>query len=892
MSGDSKHRIKPIVLMTLLLASGIPLSNNVLAESEDPTLTYFHAGSSSEYINEISTHYDSYSQSTDWVIDVAYSFEGANARVCVAKIEMPTYDFRSNSPNCSYGDFSLLSYSLYGDLFAIRSQRELVSWDSEGSEWNSVYSFNFDVVAILASPHYVEPSAILVGTNDGIIHWVTTSGDRIDYTQTEGEITAFSQNLYNWINSRVTVSLVEDVLAFDFNSDSLELTGSILTDIGASDFVVELMPIDDEGFYEPIDYLTTQNDYLQAWSLAEDRRVDGYSFQGKGGEIQDIDGAPLCFFYTAHEDGSVYAINACDVDSDELSIESRNKFGSISRGSCDCARVSYVDGDIPHTFVASSGSTIFVWHQNQESEGEGEAGYTVPSSTIFQSETPLWQLKDEEWSDMLCDMGLMCFMKHVIAAPDNERLTYIDTTVYLEVKGGARKPVNAIISDQYGSVVSEEPMECFESGSDATCSVHLQIESNIKRDLAFNSAADMFYGESDSIFNQAIYGAATNFLITALLSAVCAAFAVPSVGTSCIFLAIWVKVKSITTIISLASYANVISDSLGSYENEAFPNRYISAIEVDGTTVDISDIRLHRLNDVDDSTISSLGSKDTLEFLAFSPVDLVLLDDGVELTDHEDMIQLTGDWPIEAVMIQGTGDYTVEVEGTGSGAYSLIGLRNDADTTATESDPAAASVAFLAEREQPISYGQTVSYSTIDRWDWDDEETVDWGYTEDDWFDDSYSDPEGELLMILIPIFLVVALGFVFVRRRGLTHSVLLGKSPTTPRPPGLGRVQRPPGLPGIGPSHIPRHSEQGSISRPPGLPRLDSLKSSMPIRPPELHLAQPREGVPRPKDLIDEIDNPMDSSTQPETSSEQLAPEGYGSKANHPEVPRPDDWD
>jgi hypothetical protein len=145
-----------------------------------------------------------------------------------------------------------------------------------------------------------------------------------------------------------------------------------------------------------------------------------------------------------------------------------------------------------------------VWHQNQESEGEGEVGYTVPSSAIFQSETPPWQLKDEEWSDLLCDMGLMCFMKHVIAAPDNERLTYIDTTVYLEVKGGARKPVNAIISDQYGSVVSEEPMECFESGSDATCSVHLQIESNIKRDLAFNSAADMFYGESDSIFNQAI----------------------------------------------------------------------------------------------------------------------------------------------------------------------------------------------------------------------------------------------------------------------------------------------------------------------------------------------------------------------------------------------------
>jgi hypothetical protein len=483
-------------------------------------------------------------------------------------------------------------------------------------------------------------------------------------------------------------------------------------------------------------------------------------------------------------------------------------------------------------------------------------------------------------------------MKHVIAAPDNERLTYIDTTVYLEVKGGARKPVNAIISDQYGSVVSEEPMECFESESDATCSVHLQIESNIKRDLAFNSAADMFYGESDSIFNQAIYGAATNFLITALLSAVCAAFAVPSVGTSCIFLAIWAKVKSITTIISLASYANVISDSLGSYENEAFPNRYISAIEVDGTTVDISDIRLHRLNDVDDSTISSLGSKDTLEFLAFSPVDLVLLDDGVELTDHEDMIQLTGDWPIEAVMIQGTGDYTVEVEGTGSGTYSLIGLRNDADTTATESDPAAASVAFLAEREQPISYGQTVSYSTIDRWDWDDEETVDWGYTEDDWFDDSYSDPEGELLMILIPIFLVVALGFVFVRRRGLTHSVLLGKSPTTPRPPGLGRVQRPPGLPGIGPSHIPRHSEQGSITRPPGLPRLDSSKSSMPIRPPELHLAQPREGVPRPKDLIDENENLIDSLTQSKASPEPSAPEGYGSKANHLEVPRPDEWD
>jgi len=878
--------------MTLLLASGIPLSNNVLAESEDPTLTHFHAGSSSEYINEISTHYDSYSQSTDWVIDVAYSFEGANARVCVAKIEMPTYDFRSNSPNCSYGDFSLLSYSLYGDLFAIRSQRELVSWDSEGSEWNSVYSFNFDVVAILASPHYVEPSAILVGTNDGIIHWVTTSGDRIDYTQTEGEITAFSQNLYNWINSRVTVSLVEDVLAFDFNSDSLELTGSILTDIGASDFVVELMPIDNAEYYAPIDYLTTQNDYLQAWSLAEDRRVDGYSFQGKGGEIQDIDGAPLCFLYTAHEDGSVYAINACDVDSNELSIESRNKFGSISRGSCDCARVSYVEGDLPHTFVASSGSTIFVWHQNQESEGEGDMGYTVPSSTIFQSETPLWQLKDEEWSDLLCDMGLMCFMKHVIAAPDNERLTYIDTTVSLAVMGGARKPVNAIISDQYGSVVSEEPMECIESGSDATCSVHLQIESNIKRDLAFNSAADMFYGESDSIFNQAISGAATNFLITALLSAVCAIFAFPSAGSSCIFLAIWVKVKSITTIISLASYANVISDSLGSYENEAFPNRYISAIEVDGTTVDISDIRLHRLNDVDDSTISSLGSKDTLEFLAFSPVDLVLLDDGVELTDHEDMIQLTGDWPIEAVMIQGTGDYTVEVEGTGSGTYSLIGLRNDADTTATESDPAAASVAFLAEREQPISYGQTVSYSTIDQWDWDDEETVDWGYTEDDLFEYPPSDPEGELLMILIPIFLVVALGFVFVRRRGLTHSVLLGKSSSTSRPPSLGRVQRPPGLPGMGPSHIPRHSEQGSITRPSGLPRLDSSKSSMPIRPPELHLAQPREGVPIPKDLIDEIDNLMDSLTQPETSPEPSAPEGYGSKAHHPEVPRPDEWD
>ena len=65
-----------------------------------------------------------------------------------------------------------------------------------------------------------------------------------------------------------------------------------------------------------------------------------------------------------------------------------------------------------------------------------------------------------------------------------------------------------------------------------------------------------------------------------------------------------------------------------------------------------------------------------------------------------------------------------------------------------------------------------------------------------------------------------------------------------------------------------------------------------MPIRPPELHLAQPREGVPIPKDLIDEIDNLMDSLTQPETSPEPSAPEGYGSKAHHPEVPRPDEWD
>jgi hypothetical protein len=65
-----------------------------------------------------------------------------------------------------------------------------------------------------------------------------------------------------------------------------------------------------------------------------------------------------------------------------------------------------------------------------------------------------------------------------------------------------------------------------------------------------------------------------------------------------------------------------------------------------------------------------------------------------------------------------------------------------------------------------------------------------------------------------------------------------------------------------------------------------------MPIRPPELHLAQPREGVPRPKDLIDENENLIDSLTQSKASPEPSAPEGYGSKANHLEVPRPDEWD
>jgi len=328
-------------------------------------------------------------------------------------------------------------------------------------------------------------------------------------------------------------------------------------------------------------------------------------------------------------------------------------------------------------------------------------------------------------------------------------------------------------------------MICTAYSGNSGCTAEITVQtSNVKSQL-FETTMNTLHDGMEQYFESQAEGRATDLFVKIAIPVICTVVGVVagavSVGTAAIptgvgcVHALWTLygiVKSVSFLLSLVTYYNIVDDNLGIYENKVFPNHYLSAIEVDGVVHDIQDHKLERLNDVSQWELESFGEHDKLEFFGFSPVDFKLYRDGQMTNDDEDLFQITGNSPLEALLvINPDNDDALRVEGTGSGVYSLVGIYNDADISSTDSgdEEAPFATAFLIEKDTQISNGQTVTYLDYDYWSWDEEAELKSEGQSSTTSDECCSDPEGDLFLGIVSFLLIsglIAAVVVIIRKR------------------------------------------------------------------------------------------------------------------------------
>ncbi|PXY76085.1 MAG: hypothetical protein CXX81_16080, partial [Methanobacteriota archaeon] len=447
------------------------------------------------------------------------------------------------------------------------------------------------------------------------------------------------------------------------------------------------------------------------------------------------------------------------------------------------------------------------------------------------------QQPNHDWKNgLLCRVELLCFQKMVSAADDSDKLTYIDQEVIITVPNtDGTESVNVIITDENGAIVLRQPMTCTYVGGGSTCTGDIAIETQEVKAYFDDTIGDIVHDGLAEFFKNEAEGLTTSILVKIAIPVVCvvvgiiagvvsAGVAAIPVGSAC-YHALWglyVVVKSITFLLSLVTYYNIVDDNLGSYENKVFPNRYVSAIEVNGVTRDMVDVRLDRLNDVSESELEEIGKHDSLEFIGLSPIDFQLSRNGATLADDEDLLRISGDSAFEMMLVIDPEQHdAVIVEGTGDGTYSIIGIYNDADISVGNYDDEEAVFAnlFMAEEDVSISDGEIINYVDHDSMNW---------YNEAD-MESSWAKPLNIALIILSIISLAGACYFMVLKR-----SKGKDDTQTTKLPEGMPpRVNTPKGMP-LG---NPMMQQQPMIPQQP-------MMQQQPMIPPE---GMPARGQPLP---------------------------------------------
>jgi hypothetical protein len=361
----------------------------------------------------------------------------------------------------------------------------------------------------------------------------------------------------------------------------------------------------------------------------------------------------------------------------------------------------------------------------------------------------------------------------VASADDSDSLTYIDQELSVSVNDrDADEDVLAIITDANGNIISRVPLTCSEYSS--SCSARIGIDTiGVKSEL-FSAVENAFHDGAEEYFTSKVEGATTAFFVNVAIIAICVVVgiiagtvsggiaAIP-IGTGCFHAlkTLYGVVKSIAFLYSLVTYYNIIDDNLGSYENDVFPNRYLSAIEVGGTTHSVGDIRLNRLNDVSMSDLTEVGQQDSLEYFGFSPVDFEQTRNDLRVGDHENVIQISGNTEFESLLILNPSiSDSVCVVGTGEGDYSIIGIYNDANRPVGADGHEFATV-FMNHKDEPTSTGSMIFY---DAGGWYEEADTQWSESPDE------SDRDTILIWVvsitLVVIVVVIATISLITRRR------------------------------------------------------------------------------------------------------------------------------
>jgi len=479
------------------------------------------------------------------------------------------------------------------------------------------------------------------------------------------------------------------------------------------------------------------------------------------------------------------------------------------------------------TDLSSRGDNDIFVAKIYSSEGNSNEGN---SGSILQQPNHDWK------NGLLCRVELLCFQKMVSAADDADKLTYIDQEVIITIPNtDGTESVNAIITDENGAIVLRQPMTCTFVGGSSTCTGDIAIETQEVKAYFDDTIGDIVHDGLAEFFKNEAAGLTTSILVKIAIPVVCvvvgiiagvvsAGVAAIPVGSAC-YHALWglyVVVKSITFLLSLVTYYNIVDDNLGSYENKVFPNRYVSAIEVNGVTRDMVDVRLDRLNDVSESELEEIGKHDSLEFIGLSPIDFQLSRNGATLADDEDLLRISGDSAFEMMLVIDPEQHdAVIVEGTGDGTYSIIGIYNDADISVGNYDDEEAVFAnlFMAEEDVSISDGEIINYVDHDSMNW---------YNEAD-MESSWAKPLNIALIILSIISLAGACYFMVLKR-----SKGKDDTQTTKLPEGMPpRVNTPKGMP-LG---NPMMQQQPMIPQQP-------MMQQQPMIPPE---GMPARGQPLP---------------------------------------------
>jgi hypothetical protein len=659
------------------------------------------------------------------------------------------------------------------------------------SDFEDIYTFSSDITAILDVSY--SSGLVAVATEDGKLRLVDTSGsDGVVDTMTPVSSSIYITTLDNdpmlQIGNKFYAGF-SDGSIIDFEIDSDE-------DWENHELVKGEREITSGGSINAISVMSLMSlapdisDLIYSdGSMAHGLQSSDYSilWSGNGGRsssITDLADSQSCYAYIAHEEGSVSEIGTCDFDSSNLyNNTALHDFTSSYSGSCGCSKVVGIDMHY-RSFFATAGSSLYIIYREPADGGEeneeGPGGDVSVGGYIL-------QLPNHSWKDgVLCKVELLCFAKMVTSADNNDRLTYIDQDITLSILNtDGTEIIEAVISDEDGNIVKREPMICTAYGGSSGCTAEITVQTSDVKSQLFETTMNTLHDGMEQYFESQAEGSVTDLFVKIAIPVICtvvgvvAGFvsagtaAIPA-GVGCVH-ALWALygiVKSVSFLLSLVTYYNIVDDNLGIYENKVFPNHYLSAIEVDGVVHDIQDQKLDRLNDVSQFKLESFGEQDKLEFFGFSPVDFKLYRDGQTINDDEDLFQITGNSPLEALLIiDPDDDDTIRVEGTGSGVYSLVGIYNDADISSnSEDEEAPFATAFLIEKDTQISNGETVTYLDYDYLSWDDEAKLqdDGGVNSDDV---GAKDPERKSVWnVLAPLLLlsgiIAAAVVVIIRKR------------------------------------------------------------------------------------------------------------------------------